>query len=176
MLQRRLSRFIFLLAVLCCLCPTYANVQPCVDCDCVIEVAKSQIGNCEEGGNNRGYHVEKYLRAVNLGGGYAWCAAFVAWCFDICDVNHSINAWSPSAVSKHVIWQRGKGETPRSGDVFGIYYTSKGRVGHVGFIEKWGSKYATTIEGNTNDEGSREGDCVMRKYRHKSVIYRVSRW
>ena len=145
-------------------------------CDCIVQVAQSQIGNCEEGGNNRGYHVEKYLRSVNLGGGYAWCAAFVAWTLNVCDVKHSITAWSPTSVARNIVWERGKGQLPESGDVFGIYYTSKGRVGHTGFIESWGSKYAVTIEGNTNEEGSREGDCVMRKYRHHSTIYRVSRW
>lgn len=142
----------------------------------MISVAQSQVGYCEEGGNNRGYHVEKYLRSVGFEGGYAWCSAFVAWCLNVCVVNHSVTAWSPTAVSRNVIWERGKGETPEAGNVFGIYYNSKGRVGHAGFVEKWGKKYAHTIEGNTNEEGSREGDCVLRKYRHHSMIYRVSRW
>jgi hypothetical protein len=176
MLQRRIPYFGKVLAVLCALLLTTSNVRTCPDSSCIIAVAESQIGNCEEGGNNRGYHVEKYLRAVNLGGGYAWCSAFVAWTLDICGVDHNINAWSPTAVAQNIVWEKGKGEAPKEGDVFGIYYRSKGRIGHVGFIEKWGKKYATTIEGNTNEEGSREGDCVLRKYRHKSVIYRVSRW
>jgi len=174
-LQKFARRFI-LLAFLCGICSPVLTVRPCSGSDCVIDVARSQIGNCEEGGNNRGLHVGKYLRSVGLGEGYAWCSAFVAWTLNVCDVQHSINAWSPTAVSRNVIWQRGKGKEPITGDVFGIYYSSKGRVGHVGFVEKYNGKYFTTIEGNTNEAGSRDGDCVLRKYRHKGQVYRVSRW
>jgi hypothetical protein len=176
MLRRWILRASIVLAF--CFCVGSLNAQLCTrpECSCIVQVASSQIGNCEEGGNNRGYHVEKYLKAVNLGGGYAWCAAFVAWTLDVCGVKHTITAWSPTAVSKNVIWERGNGDEPTSGDVFGLYYPSKGRVGHVGIVFKWGDKYVTTIEGNTNEEGSREGDCVLKKFRHKSVIYRVSRW
>lgn len=176
MLQRRVSGSVIILAFLCCVRTTHAVVQPCAGGDCVISVASSQIGNCEDGGNNKGYHVEKYLRSVNLGGGYAWCSAFVAWVFDVCGVNHSINAWSPTAVSKNVIWENGKGQAPKSGDVFGIYYRSKGRVGHVGFVETWSDKWVTTIEGNTNEVGSSDGDCVLRRKRHVRMIHKVSRW
>jgi hypothetical protein len=143
--------------------------------DNIIESASSHIGVCEEGGNNRGRDVEIYLKSVGLGPGYAWCSAFVVTILDYCSVPHNINAWAPSAVSKNVVWQRGDGSPPEPGDVFGIYYESKGRVGHVGFIEKWDDKYAHTIEGNTNDAGSRDGDCVHRKKRSIRTIYKVSR-
>jgi hypothetical protein len=155
----------------------HLQARICTDpsCDCIVTVASSQVGNCEEGGNNRGQHVEKYLRSVNAKPGDAWCSAFVAWVLNVCGVTHKINAWSPTAVSRNVIWQRGEGEEPQGGDVFGIYYTSLKRVGHAGIIERWGS-YVHTIEGNTNDGGSRDGDCVMRKIRHHKTIYKVSRY
>ncbi len=142
----------------------------------IIEEASTQVGVCESGGNNAGSEVETYLRTVGLGPGYAWCAAFVVWTLEQCGLDHSINSWAPTAVAKNVVWQRGDGSPPQAGDVFGIYYDSKKRVGHVGFIERWDDKWAYTIEGNTNDAGSREGDCVHRKKRSVKTIYKVSRW
>ncbi|RXF67710.1 hypothetical protein [Arcticibacter tournemirensis] len=65
---------------------------------------------------------------------------------------------------------------PSSGDVFGIYFPEKGRIAHVGFVDEWGDKYAITVEGNTNEAGSREGDGVYRKRRLISSIYKVARY
>ena len=163
---------------ICIVLTVSAQYCPERSCDCIVSVAASQVGNCEEGGNNRGYHIEKYLRAANLPSGYAWCAAFVAWTFDVCGIDHSVNAWSPSAVSRNVIYKRGNrnNQTPIRGDVGSLYYSSLGRVGHVFFVENWGDKYVRTVEGNTNDGGSRDGDCVMKRYRPTRTIYKVSRW
>lgn len=67
-------------------------------------------------------------------------------------------------------------EKPRPGDVFSLYYKNLGRIGHTGIVESWGETYVTTIEGNTNEDGSRDGDGVWRKKRLIKTIYRVSRW
>lgn len=61
----------------------------------------------------------------------------------------------------------------RAGQVFGIYYSNLKRVGHVGFIEKVDGGTITTIEGNTNGGGSREGDGVYRKIRRLSQMHKI---
>jgi hypothetical protein len=46
-----------------------------------LEIALSQNGVQEmPKGSNKGPDVEKYLKSVGLGGGYAWCMSFVYWC------------------------------------------------------------------------------------------------
>ncbi|WP_457289316.1 hypothetical protein [Pedobacter sp. UYP24] len=66
----------------------------------------------------------------------------------------------------------GKGYgTPQAADVFFIYFPEKKRVAHTGFIHIWGAAYVTTVEGNTNEAGSREGDGVYRKIRLTRQIY-----
>ncbi|MGH7391749.1 MAG: peptidoglycan-binding domain-containing protein, partial [Candidatus Rokuibacteriota bacterium] len=51
-----------------------------------IGIAAAEVGVLEQPpGSNRGPRVDQYLRAVGLdpaGGSFAWCAAFVYWCFD----------------------------------------------------------------------------------------------
>jgi len=66
--------------------------------------------------------------------------------------------------------------TPSPGDIFGLYFPEKGRIAHVGFIDVWGDTWVTTVEGNTNVLGSREGDGVYRKRRLVRSVYRVARY
>lgn len=63
---------------------------------------------------------------------------------------------------------------PIPGDIFGIYFPEKGRIAHVGFVDQWDGKWLITVEGNTNESGSREGDGVYRKRRLVSSISKVS--
>lgn len=132
----------------------------------------------ELSGRNDGRRVEEYLRAVGLGKGYPWCAAFVSWAFRGAGVDAVATAWAPALFPRaRVVYTRGEnGYTMQRGDVFGIYYPSKGRVAHVGFIDDEEGAFYITVEGNTNEAGSREGDGVYRKRRAKKTIYRVSRW
>ena len=146
----------------------------------------SQVG-VKEKETNSGEMITKYLDAVGLGPGYAWCAAFIGYVYQEADIPYSGGtAWSPSWFpDKKVIYKRNTGVGKDSliavaspGDVFGIYFRSKQRIAHVGFVDvnAPGSNYVITVEGNTNDTGSREGDGVYRKYRLKSQIYKIAKW
>jgi hypothetical protein len=66
--------------------------------------------------------------------------------------------------------------TPGTGDVFGLYFPEKGRIAHVGFVDEWDEPWVTTVEGNTNVLGSREGDGVYRKRRLTRSIFKVARY
>lgn len=145
--------------------------------ECVKELYDSQIGVREIGGANRGASVEMYLASVELGPGYAWCAAFVSWCYQNANIQAPLSGWVPSyALKDKRIYHRGKFEktTPQQGDVFMLWYTNKNRPAHIGFVDQWGEKWIITVEGNTNDAGSREGDGVYRKRRLKKQIWAVS--
>jgi len=134
----------------------------------VVEVARGTIGWKEEH-RNSGPVVDKILASVGLEGtGAPWCAAWVVFVGDEAfGKQHNPfprSAWSPAFVVKPT-WDRGKGVTPGPADAFGIYFQSLRRVAHTGLIERIEGKMAITIEGNTNDNGSREGDGVYRKRR-----------
>jgi hypothetical protein len=143
------------------------------------DVYMSQVGVREATGKNDGKHVRKYLAAVNLSEGFAWCAAFVRWCFDQVGIKTSITAWSPTAHNaSYVIYERGKWKRDmHSGDVFTLYYPKKKRIGHTGFVNRMtNSNTVETVEGNTNGEGSREGDGVYIKYRPIKTIHSITSW
>lgn len=142
-------------------------------------IYSSYIGVREATGKNDGKQVEAFLRSCGLGKGYAWCSCFVKFCLDKAGIKNTINAWSPTAENrKNVIYDKGTmWQTPRKGDVFAIYYTSLKRVGHVGFYDGHiNKKTFYTVEGNTNQAGSREGDGVYRKIRSYNQIKSITRW
>jgi hypothetical protein len=147
--------------------------------DRVRAIYMAELGTREATGRNDGQRVEQYLASCNLPKGNAWCAAFVSWTYQQAGVNAMSSAWSPSWFQRNVIYSTTSttNQTPQPADVFGIYFASKKRIAHVGFIDQWGTgPHCITVEGNTNEAGSREGDGVYRKRRLKSQIYQVSRW
>lgn len=146
----------------------------------VKEIYTSQIGVRELTGHNDGHQVEIYLASCKLAKGNPWCAAFITWTYKKAGVKTVVSGYSPAWFpASKTVYTRGAGanSVPGTADVFGIWFSSKNRIAHVGFIDQWPEgKYAITVEGNTNEAGSREGDGVYKKRRLKSQIYKVSRW
>lgn len=117
-------------------------------------------------GSNAGVDVEKYLKSVGLGKGYSWCMAFVYW--------NVLQACGKLAISNPLLKTGGvlaqynypkskRFTAPKPGDIFIMDY-GKG-TGHTGIVEYVLNDTIHTIEGNTNDEGSREGYEVCRRVR-----------
>lgn len=153
----------------------------------VAEIAESQVG-VHESGENTGSQVKKYQATTSLGGtGWPWCAAFVCWCFQealkrpgfklavsLDQVPRSARAfgfdttWAKSV--KAFTFSGGKvnsktGPQPKRGDIVVFSFS------HVGIVtaDYEGGGYVATVEGNTNEEGSREGNAVVKKRRSLSV-------
>jgi hypothetical protein len=139
----------------------------------LLSIARSQLNVSEDPkGSNRGPQVEKYLASVGLGGGYPWCMAFVYWCVNqACTETKNRNPlkktggvldqWISTAVDY-------KTKTPAPGDIFIMRFEHG--TGHTGFVERVDGNKVVTIEGNTNDDGSREGYEVARRTRPQSFI------
>lgn len=139
--------------------------------DRVITVTRSQIGNQEiPKGSNWGKHVQKYLASVGIGFAASWCMAFVYWCYQQACKEMGIE--NPLVKTGGVLrlWnevpKRYKSKVPKRGCIFIMDY-GKG-LGHTGIVERIDGDTLYTIEGNTNDEGSREGYEVCRRTRSVS--------
>lgn len=128
--------------------------------------------------SNRGPEVNQFLKRVGLGPGYAWCCAFVYWCFD--EAAQAASRPNPMVRTAGCIdhWNRSKGQGAtrvmkndavndpsliKPGMVFIMDYG--GGAGHTGFVEKVGGGFVSTIEGNTDGSGTREGGGVYRLQR-----------
>jgi hypothetical protein len=121
--------------------------------------------------------------------GYAWCSFFVMGVLEKCGVKNTISGWSPTAYNrKDVIFTDGKfqqAHSPVDVLVMTLSYSQfkntnryKG-IGHTGIVEKLGENSVRTIEGNTNDKGSRDsrtGDGVYKKVRPLTKNVHITRW
>ncbi len=127
-----------------------------------LNIALSQNGVKEvPRGSNSGPEVEIYLRSVGLGKGYAWCMALIYW--SVMVASKKLKVTNPLVKTAGVLRQWNEipdkykvKSNPQPGDIF-IMDFGKG-AGHTGFIvEVLPNGKAKTFEGNTNDDGSREG-------------------
>jgi hypothetical protein len=129
----------------------------------LLAVARGELG-VREVGANRGPRVEEYLGSVGLKGGFAWCGSFVYWCFGQIREPGQENK-CPRTAGALAMWDKAEHNQRRTAPTLAsVFVLAKGKgLGHVGIVEQiHGDGRVTTIEGNTNAEGSREGDSVAR--------------
>lgn len=137
----------------------------------VIRIAQKEIGVRERTGHNDGTRVETYLAAADLKKGAPWCAAYITWVFKQAGMDKPHTGWSPD-MFPHARLAR----SALPGNLLGIYFPELKRIAHVGLIVSRKSDWIISVEGNTNVDGSREGDGVYAKRRHIKTIYRMADW
>lgn len=137
----------------------------------VVAAAQKERGVREGNVPNGGPDVLFYLRYVGIKTPAPWCAAWVSYVFGQAGYTAPKTAWSPGLFPD----QRSVREA-RPGVVLGIYYTSLKRIAHCGIVEGVKNEWIYSIEGNTNVNGSREGDGVYRRVRHVRSIHRFADW
>lgn len=137
-----------------------------------LQVAITQIGQDEKpNSSNWGHPVQDYLASVGIGFPASWCMALLYWCFD----HAAMQSGLPNPLFKTAgclaQWNnRKENRVPANapiqpGDIFIMNHG--GGLGHTGIVQsvdKDGTLH--TIEGNTNNNGSREGVDVEQKIRH----------
>lgn len=141
----------------------------------LVKVAASQVGVLEvPRGTNRGPQVDAYnLTCGKDMLGAPWCASFTRWCMWQIDIRSVPGAWSPS-------WYEAKRKIQpnevKAGDQGLIYFQTLGRYAHVvAAVETVRRREVTTIEGNSNAEGGRDGFGVFRRVRATDSLTFV-RW
>lgn len=145
-----------------------------------LETAKGEIGKCEiPKGSNWGPHVQIYLASVGILEPASWCMAFVFWCF--ATAAKSLNVQNPLYRTGGVMnqWYNAHSnnkvfEHPQAGDIFIMEFAHG--LGHTGIVEAVEGDYIHTIEGNTNEDGSREGYEVARRKRLIKSIHGFLRY
>jgi hypothetical protein len=147
----------------------------------MVNLARSEIGISEIDGSNCGPRVDEYKAATWLDPdkGWPWCAAFICWLIREAIEGEDVafkrpqtagawdfENWARKQVNDGVELRKPTNEDIKAGDI--VIYT----FSHIGLAVKDidSSGYVTTIEGNTNGAGSREGGSVLEKKRHVSSI------
>ena len=153
--------------------------------EAVLAFAETQIGVMEDPpGSNRGPEVDRYLRAAGLDpekGDFPWCVAFTHFCYltaasQVGIPNPHIRTagvldhWNKAGKAANVVRvttdeavANPARVTPGSPFIMDF---GKG-VGHSGIVVEVTGGKLVTIEGNTNDTGSRNGIGVFRRTARK---------
>lgn len=137
----------------------------------LVQTAENEVGVREKTGNNDGVMVEAYLAFVGLKKPEPWCAAFVCWVYAKNGFKKPRSGWSPDLFPSSRL-----ARLALPGNILGIYFPDKNRIAHVGIIIREKDDWIYSVEGNTDVAGSREGDGVYRRMRHKRTIYKIADW
>lgn len=127
----------------------------------MIAVAASQLGYTE-GSNNDTIFGKLY--GLNR---QPWCAMLLAWARGPAGCTKVIPRFAYTPAGAQWFRDRGQwGKTPRVGAIVFYDTAGLGRISHVGIVDQvFADGSWTSIEGNTNAAGSREGRVVRRQKR-----------
>ena len=129
----------------------------------------------EVGGQNRGPWVRLYMKG-NEGEAWPWCAGFVSYVLKQASQAHGVRmpiaptfscdllAASAKQKGRFLSGRKANPDTLTPGSIFLNRRSSTDWV-HTGIVVAVHKDSIETIEGNTNDEGSREGYEVCRRFR-----------
>lgn len=146
----------------------------------LVELAKSQIGVHETGGENSGEIIEMYQRVIGRAEKEPWCIAFIQWCVRQIDLKFGGKTILLPTESSQMLWLK----TPTSARIvkpvpgcivvwtkwttvsagphkpFDPTYVPQPKdiplsIGHGGIVvdpfQKEGVDFVSTVEGNTSD-------------------------
>ncbi len=128
--------------------------------------------------SNRGTEIDYWLKECGVPKGLPWCAVFT-WNVGRQVMGHAWPVPRSALVQDVYRWGERNGllrNVPEIGDIFVLYYPSLNRHGHIGFVTKVRGTKVGTVEGNTNDGGSRDGYGVFERRRPINSRMKFIRW
>lgn len=135
----------------------------------IIELAYSQLG-VKQSATDVKYNHEYYGRPSTL----AWCCVFIWWLFK--HIGHpelfyggKKTAWVPTLLSYHK-QQWVAFDKIEPGDIVFFNFKGKKSAQHVGICVATSDTHVSTIDGNTNGQGSANGGAVALRSRVRSYI------
>jgi len=140
----------------------------------ILDIAADEVGYHEGRSNGHWDNHQRYSPAVpglEWSQNQAWCATFVSWLA----LKAGLEDLYPRTAScfTGVNWFKNKGRFSEYPAVGAQVFYGSGGGSHTGIVYKYDATYIYTYEGNTNADGSAEGDGVYKKKheRRDSYVY-----
>lgn len=138
----------------------------------VIRILKAEVGYHEGRENGHWNNDQKFsdqVPGMKWSDRQAWCDTFVVWgAWKAGDVNAvPVYAGCSLSLATYKQWKRFSFYPAKGAQVF---FGSNGGK-HTGLVTKYDATYIWTVEGNTNDNGSAEGDGVYTKQYRRDNPY-----
>ncbi|MFF1908612.1 peptidoglycan-binding protein [Kitasatospora sp. NPDC058218] len=140
----------------------------------VLSIAKSQVGYREgySGGHYNNY--QKYspeVPGLEWSQNQAWCCTFCAWVA----MKANVASLFPRTASclTAVAWFKSRGRFSEYPAIGAQVFFGSGGGTHTGLIHSYDADFIYSVEGNTNDSGSPEGNGVYlrKRERRSSTVY-----
>lgn len=144
-----------------------------------LDTLKHLMGIVELTGKNDGPEIKRMLAICGLPEGNPWCAAMIALALVLNEkVPPNQCAWSPSYFPRdRVIWEKGQRHLIPAGSIAGLWFKNLNRIGHVLVVlHDTGRGWVLCFEGNTNADGSRDGNMSAVRMRRKDQLHVASDW
>ncbi|MFD8720032.1 hypothetical protein ACFV2H_18955 [Streptomyces sp. NPDC059629] len=134
--------------------------------DTLIAIEKTEVGYHEGFSNGHYNNHQKFSPAVpglEWSQNQSWCQTFQSWAFQQAGVKSlaPVTASCPTAVN----WYKSHGRFSYYPAIGAMVFFGHSGGEHVGLVYRYDADFAYTIEGNTNANGSSEGDGVYLKKR-----------
>ncbi|WJN63042.1 endolysin [Streptomyces phage phiScoe3] len=134
----------------------------------ILSLAEGEVGYHEGRSNGHWNNKEKYAAEVPglaWADYQAWCATFVSWLALKADLADQYPR--TASCEAGVAWFKKRGRFSEYPAIGAQVFYGPGGGTHTGIVVSFDGSTITTIEGNTNDNGSAEGDGVYRKVRQR---------
>lgn len=142
---------------------------------------EGENGVREIGHTNRGKRVDEYQKADLLPGlGYAWCCSFLDWGF-LTALGQALadKVWYRTASCDELLdfaRRRGILSTEPIAGAAALCMASRNDATHILGVRSLERNGFNSVEGNTNNDGSREGNGVYFRFRAYSSRYLYVHW
>lgn len=140
--------------------------------DALYQIENAQVGYRENNGSSNHNNYQKYSPGVpglEWSQYQAWCMTMQSWCLRQAGLS-SLGPVTASTATGYQ-WYANKGRASAYPAVGAFVFFGPGAGSHVGFVYAYDGTYIYTIEGNTNTNGSAEGDGVYKKVRVRRDDY-----
>lgn len=136
----------------------------------VIAIAKTQVGYHEGRTGAHWNNINKYAPSLGFANGQAWCDTFANFLLWLAGVSVPPGAKSAGCAASVAAYKKAGRWTEYPVTGAEVFYGAGGGE-HCGIVTGWDDTHVFTIEGNTNDSGSAEGDGVYAKTRVRRDAY-----
>jgi len=129
-------------------------------------------------GSNWGKFVQTYLNFVGIQSPAPWCCAFLVYRVHQAAKEIGLQPIVPKTgyVQNLYLWAKANHlveDTPAPGLAFVEWSPSLNRYAHTGLIAEVKGNQFRTVEGNSNSNGSRDGECVASNWRTWGPAYKA---
>lgn len=139
--------------------------------DAIVKEAQKHIGVMERDGNNRSFMIDRYNKNVGAPLGSPYCLAGIWWILDQAGNSLGVKFDLPKTAGTQFFWGHVKPEykltRPEKGAIAIFQQMGEPTRGHAALVTAidWRTDNFDTIEFNTNEAGSRDGQGVYWKKR-----------